>query len=155
MSARIPPEAFETYVRLGPGRSYRQVAERYGVSKRAVTSFAAREQWPERLAKVDSEARVETDKRAVDGLTEMNQRHTKIAKALQGKALEALKNMPLESARDVIRALDLGVRQERLILGEPTERQANVEEVTKREIHDMLVVDEDDDDDCKEEAAAG
>ncbi len=45
---RIPPEAFETYVRLGPGRSYRQVAEHYGVSKRAITSFAAREGWPER-----------------------------------------------------------------------------------------------------------
>ncbi len=144
MSKRIPPEAFETYVRLGPGRSYRQVAEHYNVTKRAVTSFAAREKWPARLAKVESEARVETDKRAVDGLTEMNQRHTKIAKALQGKALGALKNMPLESARDVIRALDLGVRQERLILGEPTERQATVEEVTKREIRELLVADDDD-----------
>ena len=79
---RIPPEAFETYVRLGPGRSYRQVAEHYNVSKRAVTSFAARENWPARLAKVEDEARAETDKRAVDALTEMNQRHLKIAKGL-------------------------------------------------------------------------
>ena len=142
MSKRIPPEAFETYVSLGPGRSYRQVAEDHGVTKRAITSFARRENWSARLAKVESEARVETDKRAVDGLTEMNQRHTKIAKALQGKALEALKDMPLESARDVIRALDLGVRQERLILGEPTERQATVEEVTKREIRELLVADD-------------
>ncbi len=143
---RIPPEAFETYVRLGPGRSYRQVAHHYGVSKRAVTSFAAREKWPARLAKVEDEARAETDKRAVDALTEMNQRHLKIAKALQGKALEALRNMPLDTARDVIRAVDLGVRQERLILGEPTERQANVEEITKREIRDLVVVVDDDDD---------
>ena len=44
----------------------------------------------------------------------MNERHLKIAKALQGKALEALRRLPLDKATDVIRALELGVKQERL-----------------------------------------
>ncbi len=37
VTTRIPPEAFDFYVGLGPERSYRQVAGRYGVSKRAIT----------------------------------------------------------------------------------------------------------------------
>ncbi len=151
MSGRIPPNAFEYYVALGPGRSYRAVAERFGVSKRAVTKHATKENWPTRLAQVEEDARQRSDERAADALQEMNERHLKIAKALQGRALEALSKAPLESTRDVIRALDLGVRQERLIRGEPTERSASVEEVTKREIATLLVRDTD----ARDEAAAG
>ncbi len=144
MNGKIPASAFEYYVALGPGRSYRAVAERFGVSKRAVTKHATKENWTARLAKVEEEVREKADERAIDALQEMNDRHLRIAKALQARALDALTKMPLESGRDVIRALDLGVRQERLILGEPTERQANVEEVTRREIQDLLTVVDDD-----------
>ncbi len=153
MKGKIPSNAFEYYVALGPGRSYRAVAERFGVSKRAVTSHASREHWAERLAKVEEEARQKADERAVDALREMNDRHLKIAKALQARALEALTRMPLDTGRDVIRALDLGVRQERLILGEPTERQASVEEVTKREMNRWLKMEDIDDDDEPSEGA--
>lgn len=142
MTAKIPASAFEYYVALGPGRSYRAVAERFGVSKRAVTKLALRDDWASRLLRVESEARAEADQRAVDTLREMNERHVKIARALQGRALEVLSRTPLETPRDVIRALELGVRQERLILGEPTERQANVEEVTRREMARWLTADD-------------
>ncbi len=141
---KIPLEAFDFYAALGPRRSYRAVAERFGVSKRGVTKHAAKEGWPARLMKIEEEARIKADERAVDALQEMNERHTKIAKALQGKALQALQDMPLKNTRDMIRALDLGVRQERLILGEPTERHASVEETTKREIDMLLVAEEED-----------
>ncbi len=153
MNQKIPSSAFEYYVALGPGRSYRAVGERFGVSKRAVTKHAAREKWSARLAKVEAEAREKSDQRSVDGLQEMNERHLKIAKALQSKAIEGLRDMPLDSAKDIIRALDLGVRQERLVRGEPTERQASVEEVTRQEIRELLVVDDDVDGDA--EAATG
>ena len=63
------------------------------------------------------------------------------AKALQGKALESLRALPIEKAADVIRALELGVKQERLIQGEPSERsEMSVEEVTKREMRRWLVI---------------
>ena len=39
---------------LGPGRSYQAVADRYGVSKRAVTALAKRENWQARLAAGDA-----------------------------------------------------------------------------------------------------
>ena len=55
---------------------------------------------------------------------QVNERHLKIARALQAKALDGLRSMSMAEAKDVIRALDLGVKQERLILGEPSERAA-------------------------------
>ncbi len=53
---------------------------------------------------------------------------------IQAKALQALHNMPVTSAMDAIRALDLSIKHERLILGEPSERtEVSVEEVVRRE----------------------
>jgi hypothetical protein len=50
--------------------------------------------------------------------------------------------MTLESAMDAVRALDIGVRQERLIRGEPSERAAvQVEEVIRREYSRWMTVD--------------
>ena len=51
MTAKIPPDAFDYYFGLGTGRSYQAVADRYGVTKRAVTNYATRERWRERLPK--------------------------------------------------------------------------------------------------------
>ena len=146
MSRKIPPDAFSFYVSLGPERSYRRVAEHYGVDKRTVTRFAAKDNWAERLEEVERRVREESDEEAVDALREMNERHLKIAKALQGKALESLRGLPIDKAADVIRALELGVKQERLIQGEPSDRtEMSVEEVTKREMQRWLVVRGDDD----------
>ena len=50
MTRKIPDDAFEAYVALGPtGRSYQTLADRYSVSKRAITKCAAREEWAERM----------------------------------------------------------------------------------------------------------
>jgi hypothetical protein len=144
MKAKLPLESFDFYVALGPARSYEAVAKGYGATKRTVTRHAGKERWPERLAEVERKAREESDKNAVTVLREMDERHLKIAKALQGKALEALRSMRLDRGSDVIRALDLGVKQERLIHGEPSERSAvSVEEATKREMERWLTVERD------------
>ena len=47
---KIPPDAFDFYFSLGPPRSYQAVANKYGVTKRAVTNLAGREDWQRRLA---------------------------------------------------------------------------------------------------------
>ena len=58
-----------------------------------------------------------------------------------GKALTALRTLPIDKAADVNRALELGVKQERLIHGEPSERsEMTVEEVTKREMERWLLL---------------
>lgn len=140
MTRKIPAEeAFSFYAGLGPKRSYRAVAEKFGASKRGVTKLAHRENWAGRLASIESKTRDKADERIVDSLDEMNDRHLRIAKALQSKALRALQALPLEQAKDVIRALELGVKQERLVRGEPTERQATIEEMVKAEYDAWLV----------------
>ena len=141
MKRKLPGEAFDFYVGLGVGRSYQAVADHFSVSKGAVTALAKRDAWQDRLAKIEAEARSKSNQKAVETLEQVNDRHLRIARSLQAKALEALRNLSLEDARDVIRALDLGVKQERLILGEPTDRQAQtVEEIVERESKRWLEV---------------
>ena len=116
MRRKLPPDAFDFYVGLGIGRSYQQVAEHYQVSKGTVTNLAVRDGWQERLALAEQRAR---DERAgIETREQVAARHLEIARMLQAKALEALEGLSFERPRDAIRAVDLGVRLERLILGE-------------------------------------
>jgi transposase-like protein len=131
---RIPPDAFEQYVALGPGRTYVALAKRLGVSKRNITRKATAEHWQERLAKIESTARERFDEKLTETLQAVNSRHLKTLRVIQAKALQALQAMPVGSAMDAIRALDLSIRHERLILGEPSERtEVSVEDVVRRE----------------------
>lgn len=131
---RIPPDAFEIYMSLGPGRSYKAVADRVGVTKRAVTSRAAKERWHERAEQIEAKARQGAEQRMIETLEEMNSRHVKSLRLIQARAIEALRSMTLESAMDAVRALEISIRMERLSRGEPSERAAvQVEEVIRRE----------------------
>lgn len=134
MGRKIPPDAFDVYVNLGPSRNYETLALKYGVTKRAITKAAKRERWQERVLELERKAREGADQKILESLESMNLRHLKSLKVIQGKALEALRSMPLESAMEAVRALDISIRQERVIRGEPGERTAiNVEEVVRRE----------------------
>ncbi len=155
MSGKISSDAFEYYVALGPGRSYRTVADRCGVTKRAVTKHAAREGWTSRLEKIEQEAREKSDGKLVEVLGEMHDRHLKTVRAMNARALTALKQYPLSSGMEAMRAAELAIKLERLIVGEPSERtEVSVEEITKREIQELLVHD-DGDDDAEVEPATG
>lgn len=134
MIRKIPDNAFEVYAAMGERRSYQAVADRYGVSKRSVVKRAIAESWQERLVRVESTAREKVDAKTAETLEVMNERHLKILQAIQARALEALRSIPLRTAFDAIRALELSIRQERLIRGEPSERSVlSVEEVIRKE----------------------
>jgi len=144
MTQRIPPDSFDFYVALGPQRSYQAVAEHYGVSKRAVTKHASKEEWAERLEKIEAEAREKSDQRLVETIEETRSRHLKTLRVIHARALVALKQYPLTSGMDAIRAAELAIKLERLILGDPSERSSlTIEEITRREIQALLEVDED------------
>lgn len=144
MKGKIPPDAFDVYLAMGPGRSYQAVASRYSVTKKSVTKRAIRDRWQERIQDIESKARERVTTKAVDTLEEMRSRHLKAFKALELKALEALRGMVLDSPADVIKALEVAVRNERIALGEPSERTAvSVEKVIEREYTRWLGTDED------------
>ncbi len=143
VTTRIPPEAFDFYVGLAQERSYRQVADHYGVSKRAITKLAVREDWAARLQKIESQARERSDAKLTETVGEMRTRHLTLLKAMSARVVTALREFPLNSGMEAMRAAEMVIKLERLISGEPSERtELTVEEVTKREMERWLVVED-------------
>ena len=137
---KLPHDAFDFYVGLGAERSYQAVADHFAVTKRAVTKRASQERWQARVADLEATARRAAEKKALETLEEMSVRHLKSLRVVQGKALETLRSTAIESAMDAVRALDIGIRQERLVRGEPSDRTAiAVEDVIRREYDRWLV----------------
>src|SRR5688572_23782967 len=98
--AKLPLESLEYYVSLGAERSYRAVAEKYGVTKRAVVDHARSENWVQRLESIEKEARQRSEHRLVETIEEQRTRHLKTLRALHGRAIEALREHRLGSAME-------------------------------------------------------
>ena len=140
MTTRLATDAFSFYVSLGPDRSYGDVAKEFGVSKRTVLRRAKAEDWQGRVERIEAEARMRIDKKAVESIEEMGERHLKIVRAIQSKALQTLQRMDIDSAMDAVRALDLSVKAERILRGDGSERDMErLEEITREEIQNLLV----------------
>ncbi len=140
MIKKLPPEAFSYYAGLGIGRSYRAVAKHFGVSKQSVTKLAVRENWQKRLEAIEHKVKKGADQRTAESLEVMNDRHLRTLQAIQRKALEALKAMPLATAMEAVRALDMSIAKERLVRGEPSDRtEIAVEDVIRKEYDRWMV----------------
>jgi hypothetical protein len=135
---RIPADAFDYYVSLDAERSYQAVAEKYGVSKRAVTQCAKREGWAERLAAIEQEAREKMDKRLAESLEERRERHLTVIRAMLSRSVAALQKYPLNSAMDAVKTAEKAIKLERLVVGEVADRTAVVEEIVKREYEQWM-----------------
>lgn len=145
MAGKIPPEAFDAYLSLGTSRSYEEVAKRLGVSKRAIVAKAKAERWQQRITEIERQARANSDRKAVESLEQVADRHLMLMKLVQSKALQALRTLPIGTAMEAVRALDLAVRQERTIRGEPSERTAlSLEEIVRLEHERWTSINDDD-----------
>ena len=140
MNKKLPPEAYAFYVSLGQDRSYEAVAAKYDVCERAVADKGKREHWQERIAEQEKKARERVDEQAVETLAQMSNRHLKVLKFIQAKAIETIKSTPLDSCMDAVKAFALSIEKERLIRGEPTERTAMDIEKKIREEHERWLV---------------
>jgi hypothetical protein len=114
---RLSTDAFAQYVALGDGRTYEVLAARLGVSKRTIVRNATKSGWQARLQRIDAAAAEKFDENAANETSVVNDRHLRVVRAIQGKALQALQSLSLKSGMDAVRALDLSIRAERLILG--------------------------------------
>ena len=143
MASKLPPDTFDYYFSLGQNRSYRAVAEHFGVSKTAVVNRAKKEGWQKRIETLEAKAREATERKTVESLEAMNTRHLKVYRVIQGKGLETLRSVPIEEAMDAVRAIDVAIKGERLARGEPSERTAlSVEETIRREYERWMAVEE-------------
>lgn len=112
---KIPPSAFDYYVSLGPSRSYENVAQKFGATKRSVTKRAAQDRWQERIQEIERKARESASQIASETFEGMTARHLRTIHFIQSRALQALKEAPIKNAVDAVRALDIAIRQERTI----------------------------------------
>jgi ribosome-binding ATPase YchF (GTP1/OBG family) len=143
MSGKLGSDAFGYYVALGDDRSYSAVASHFEVSKRAVVKAAAREDWASRLQEIDQEAREKADQKLGETLSEMRSRHQKLLRAMSTRAANALRAYPLTSGMEAMKAAEMVIKLERLILGEPSQRSTlSVEQVTRREVESLLAVED-------------
>ena len=139
MKKKIPPDAFAFYLGLGPGRSYQLVAERYGVSKRAVAFCSEREHWQARLAEEDNKVRERAEKAAAESNQSSIEKHLKVFRFIQGRSIETLKSLPIETAMDAVKAYGLAVDWERQLLGGTGNTSASVvEQITREEVRNLL-----------------
>ncbi len=145
MKNKIPDDAFDVYVAAGNGRSYQAIADKYGVSKRAVTNCAKRNDWAERLEKIERESRENGDKKLTDTIERMRERHLATARAMLARALAALQQYPLSSGMDAMRAAEMAIKLERLVAGEATDRAAvDIEQIIRREYREWMADDDGD-----------
>jgi folylpolyglutamate synthase/dihydropteroate synthase len=121
-SRKLPPDAFEAYFALGPGRSYEAIAQKYGVTKRAVTALAKRDNWQERLAAIEKQARERGDQKIVETVEAMKERQLKVYQAVQRKGIDALRTIPITNASQLIKALAMALEGERVLRGEASDR---------------------------------
>lgn len=141
---KIPPDAFDFYFSLGPTRSYQAVADKYGVTKRAVTNLAGREDWQRRLAEIEAKARDEADKKRTQTLEAVYEQHMTALRLVFGKGVEALKGMAIDTPADAMKAIQLAIREMRVALGEPTDRTAiSIEDTIRKEYERWMMVEED------------
>ncbi len=138
---KIPQDAFAYYMSLGPGRSYQKVAEHYGVTKRAIVNAAKRDRWQEQLEELEHTARDDAREKMKSTIEATYEQHMKALRLVFGKGVEALKNMAIDKPADAIKAIQIAIREQRVALGEPTDRTAlSVEDTIRREYERWMVV---------------
>lgn len=115
---RAPADAFALFVALGTARTFELVATSYGLTPEFVVEVANRELWLDRAAELERRAEELAGPAHTRSTREADARHRRILQAVATKAITALRDFPLQNARDGIRAAELVVRLEQS-LGAP------------------------------------
>ena len=141
--------AFERYWRLGATRSIERLRADLASAGatptvRTLYEWSRRYHWQDRIAGQERAAREADDEARIAALKEMQARHVKEALLLQQKGTEWLLALDPEAvtAEAGIRALTEGIRLERLVQGEPTQRidvegQTGLEALTDAELDQL------------------
>lgn len=139
MKRKISDDAFALYWAMGHERSYRALADQLGVSKRAIVDKASAEDWAGRLQAIEADVKERVDATLKDELEQSQMRYRKILRAVEARAAQVIAEQPLRSCLEGIKAIEAAVKLERLLAGEPAERNEHtIAEVTRQEIDRFL-----------------
>jgi hypothetical protein len=118
VNKKLPDEAVDFYIALGWTRTQAAVAKHFHVAKRTVAYRAKKEGWVARAHEADKKAREVAVQRAQESNEEMRIRHEKAARYLQMRAIDSVRGMPVLTESAAVRALDIGIKHERIARGE-------------------------------------
>jgi hypothetical protein len=136
---KIPDDAFAVYVAMGHERSHQALADQLGVTKRAVTERASDERWCERLDAIEADVRARVEEKLRDDLEESQLRYRKLLRAVESRAAQVIAEQPLRNCLEGVRALDLAIKMQMLLAGQPSQRtELVVAATTKAEIDRLL-----------------
>jgi hypothetical protein len=142
--------AFVSYRDQGTTRSVRSLAGQIGKSRALLERWSSTYDWRNRarawddhLSKLRNEAWEMSVVAPADAVAEMNARHAMLARELQTKAFDALRNvLPTElSPKDILAFLVEATRLERQAVGQP--EPTPEEEFTDQEVVIQLLADPD------------
>jgi hypothetical protein len=130
-------EAFCAYRDMGPARSSEKVARELSKSAQLIRRWSAKWNWVERVAEWGDEQDRQNRIAQTKAIQKMNERHAKLAVALQGKIATGLNLLQDETILGmtpsaISRLLEVGVKVERQARGEAGEV---VEEKTETTSH--------------------
>ncbi len=126
---------FHVYYQQGPDRSLKRLhsdLQTMGVSISLATlkRYSKEYGWQEHIRNQDTEARQQQNQRGIKDVLAMNERHTQLARALQGAGGSALQQLLADAARlggmkasDIVRFVDSGLKAERSAVGASSDRR--------------------------------
>lgn len=134
MRRKLPSNAFELYVALGPTRSYRTIAEQFSCDKKTVLRYARNENWQEKLRHIEAEAWARKEMTLAERMAESNQKTLEICCKLRERCLTVLEKAEFTTS-EALRGLQLAIETERVVLGMPTDRVARDSRVAVARVH--------------------
>jgi hypothetical protein len=129
------------------GGTDQQIAERLGIKRpETIGEWRRAENWEKERKYVQKITEEKITQAVAETISEMNARHLKEYQLLQTKGVQALKLIDPKTANEALSMVDVGIKGERLVRGEPTEvrevrslMQANVQ-VLELVVADVLKV---------------
>lgn len=112
-----------------------QIAQRLGIKRpETIGEWRRNEGWDQERLYVQKITEERVTQAVAETITEMNTRHLKEYQLLQNKGVQGLKDLAPKTAGEAMALVDVGIKGERLVRGEPTEvrevralMQANVQ----------------------------
>jgi hypothetical protein len=112
MGKKLPNDAYAYYLSLGSTRTYRAVAEHFGVSVRAVSKRASTEEWQKRIKAADQEACEAVLEKTKAEAIERSLRWLRKLDAEHRRSMEAIIDMEIQSVDDALRVLEWSLKEE-------------------------------------------
>jgi hypothetical protein len=127
-----PPAAhahFEHYRQMGRARTLRKAAAERQMSEAYLMQLSAAWQWVRRAQAWDAEQVRLYEARMRDRRLEVGEQHLAVANLLMAKAVERLRALDPSklNARDLLAYIEAGVKVQRMVVGESTERIEHVD----------------------------